>query len=827
MWQSKPFTADVKMTAKTNHCNNKLSKLEASMILSNSPNIIIKNSRASFVIHYTITLFTVAFLLITAFVAIQAQDSTPVGSPGGARRIPLGSNSPNSDSKSKLAVAPTIQRTSSVDQQALGERRAENGQKQSGHTLTQSTDNDEATVELLKSTTPVAPSLDIGSRQTRATTRKHSSTSTTLGSDVETTTTIQPSSSSLASDVSTTEVDSDEVDRLRRRKKKKQEIEEEEQDDEDEAMEREKIRRKKLKLLNSRKNNATIAAQDTLTVTEPSAGISTRIPANKQTGELEDLMSPTSKTTSTTTTIHKPRLQDTVSATTPVIKQKSHHHHKHTSIDGDEFLDDAKSITKRPPMPDFSKVKLVGENQSIEGLAPEKFNTSFTTQSMETTTPSNSNIPKIGTGNKTSSTSELFTLPNISKSSNESNLTSQQHKDLDSRSPITQSTSLGKRLTTILADSKNKLTKQVTNPPSTTSANRFAYSKQYSTTTMMTPTTTTENVFVQVYNQSDPTHAVRITNSTEHIDWSKLVKVVFKSAKDNHTVYTVVMNSSELSNHPINDWSNELPKLLQNDFEKLISKWSNVFPADHLMTDLSKIIIEKVSATPNASIPAHFMAKLNESLVSNHTPFEKNSNKSIIHPINLSNVNHTNQSLANSLTNQIQPQNNTLLHKNGTKSYPDSKVSHPEGSKPDSNSGMTLSSPKPSNMHPSDNAKTAPYLSSSRDLSDGQKNVIVPAKQQGRSPTAERANSTTDSKNYFRNTTIHHDTKLNSTSVDDVNKGNKTLIEIMRDMNEEHSKLENDVKEQGDALRHFIVVCSVAVVVATSLVVALIVLLMR
>lgn len=840
------------------------------MISSNTSKALIKNSRISFVISYTITLFTAGFLLITALVAIQAQDASPLT---GTRRIPLSSGSvTTSDSKSKSASPVTIQqRTSLIEdnpvQQVPEVKKADNDQKLSEHNVAHSTDNDEIAAEQLKSTTSVAPAPDTGTRQTRATTRKHS-TSTTLGSDTETTTAIQPiSSSSPATDNVSTELESDDVERDRlirkKSKKKKQEAEEEDEEDDDDEAERERARKKKLKL--ARKNNATTTAPESPSSTSQlSSGVVTKLATAKQapqptTGTVASLgeIQVSSPAPKIPTTVRKHRPSDSATATSPTVRQKTHHRHKHPIEDDD--LDETKGITKRP-LPDFSKVKLVGANHSIDNSTKSNINTAPTIISTQApdisslhsastaSTTSDWNISTPGTVSKHSMLAEPLTLPTISRSSNDTNST--HHEDLDSRSPVSQSTNLGKRLTTIIADTRNKLLKQSTSQPTTTATSRFAYSKPYSTTTMMTPLVqtkpTTESTYVQFINQSDPSQAVRFENTTEQLDWSKLVKVVFKSAKDNHTVYTVVMNSSELSNHPINDWSNELPNLLKNDFEKLISKWSNVFPVHHLMADLGKIIIEKVSVVSNTSTPTHVIAQLNESLAlakpidhpSNLTTavIQKIANKNIsVSPsspnLNFSNpiqnnriVLHSNATNNTSQNLSIQKiLNDTPLHRNSTKSHFDIKKSHPDGFKYDSNSNMTLSSPKPMDQARS----TTPWSSSSlRDLggplaTGGQKQAVPPSNSQ-----VERTNSN-DPKNYPRNTTGLQNPLSNSTSLDEANKGNRSLIDLMKDVNEEHSKLENNVKEQGDSLRHFIVICSVAVVVATSLIVALVVLLTR
>lgn len=53
--------------------------------------------------------------------------------------------------------------------------------------------------------------------------------------------------------------------------------------------------------------------------------------------------------------------------------------------------------------------------------------------------------------------------------------------------------------------------------------------------------------------------------------------------------------------------------------------------------------------------------------------------------------------------------------------------------------------------------------------------------------------------------------------------GSLSLVEMIKDMNDEHLRIEDNVKEQASSLRHFIIICSVLVVLATSLVVALLI----
>lgn len=54
-------------------------------------------------------------------------------------------------------------------------------------------------------------------------------------------------------------------------------------------------------------------------------------------------------------------------------------------------------------------------------------------------------------------------------------------------------------------------------------------------------------------------------------------------------------------------------------------------------------------------------------------------------------------------------------------------------------------------------------------------------------------------------------------------KNNKSIVELMKDINEDHTKLHNNVQEQASSLRKFIITSSICVVIATSIAVAIIV----
>lgn len=513
---------------------------------------------------------------------------------------------------------------------------------------------------------------------------------------------------------------------------------------------------------------------------------------------------------------------------------------------------------------DFSKVKLIGLNKYNESVANNQTNGQLSTVK-----------PIVSLGQPSSPSAPTITSSNPSESTASSVVGHQV--DLDSRSPSAQP-GFAKRLT-------NKWNRPTTPMPPTSPSSadtRFAYSKPYSSinTTQPTPNAPSSNnltaggMFVQILNPpADPKNRSSLaSNSSEdsNLDWSKLVKVVFKSARDNHTVYTVVMNSSELSNHPINDWSNELPRLLRGDFEKLIQKWSNVFPFDHLMIDLGKIIINKVSSSPstnNSLAKNAVLAKLNDTLPFNATagtrlpvgidsisqavlskPTETMSTFS--NSTNL--VNAADQTLKTPTSSLLKPvslnttvwplniQNHNYTQPLNTTHAKNDTAPRINGSMPiihfDTNSSMTSSSPRGLNISMDHIKSTIPW-SSSHDLSslpeaatrgavsNNSKSISSPIAEHGKTngPYVTVASTTPNTTGKLANVTSQPSRGEPKILHEDNAHGNHHLAEIMKDMNEEHIKLGNDVKEEAGSLRHFIIVCSISVVIATSLIMILIV----
>lgn len=839
------------------------------------------------VVDCTIALLTIAFLLVTALVGHKAQDlSSSVGGGNQARRVLVAPDvSMSADAKrDALARGKKVEEAGSTpflmpDDDMMPTEPNPNlaDVPEVGRVTLSAVSGSSEPARGATSGSPEATIIPTSSgepsfRQTRATTKKHSESPSSTESSTST--------SSTAARPATEEEDDEEDEsggktpppskkKIRRRKKKKPTstssttesdkvaTDEDPEQADSEAEEDPKDRLPDKKARHHYKNATAAASGNQGGITErgpklPDAGSTTQASASKVPASSTKKSAAGSKSRPTgaaTVLPVGPPLQRNPSVTSST-KQPAD-----SSLDH-EYYDDDESVktSSEPKLPvDYSKVKLVGLDKFNESVAQ---NHSILHSSTSKPEPSSS--------------SAVTTSLNPIETSLNSHGTSE---GLDSRSPSGQATVGGfaKRLTTILADSRNKLMPRPTTVPPPTSPSsstntRFAYSKPYSSTTMMTPVTqranlTAEGMFVQILDPSESGGSVKSDVSSQNntrgdnLDWSKLVKVVFKSARDNHTVYTVVMNSSELSNHPINDWSNELPRLFQDDFEKLIQKWSNVFPFDHLMIDLGKIIIDKVTATPstNRSLSkSPILAKLNETIPSNGTT-RLGASDSVIRPLSkvtgaiLSPGNATNPSNAtqasvlpgqsktsadnlkpnspNTSNQQAHNQNHThlldLVHsKNDMQHRNNSSLPSITF---ETNSSMLSASPKGLRNISMDYIKTTLPWSSSRDLSNlGRDNSSASGVGKINRPFVSVGSTASGAPTASDNSPGG---QQNYTNKDDLEAHH--IIGMMKDMTEEHTKLGNDVKEQAGSLRHFIIVCSVAVVVATSLIMVLIVKLLK
>lgn len=895
--------------------------------------------RSSFVIDYTITLLSVAFLLIAAlFAGLEAQDESSkepsLGGGNQARRALLAPdvsmsggggggdaqkaapetyhrNLASSEHKSKTladdnsgnsAIAsldddsvPTDQNQPSTD---APEKRKVTLSAVSGISQPMA-----STSKATGSSTKAPPTVistsgeQVSSRQTRATTaKKHISDSSASTTQPSTSSTSPTSSTSKA-----TEDDEDEEEeeskpttpptkpkRRRRRKKKptadsvksapgSDEDNDEEQTDTglEERQKSIKAARNK-KLIKQHQKNATMpSANSATTKLNQDSATSERAPLKQaasissttQSSEANAKLStaPNRKNDSSKNRLSAPALGSNLSggggARQPIADSSLDHEY----YDDDEPVvtgggGDSKLAAIEKPV-DFSKVKLVGLDKYNESVAINQ----SSNHSNVTAKPIPKSEPIIPSA-ATAPLNQIETMP-----TNDHRLSGEL---LDSRSPSAQSATGGfaKRLTNILTDSKNKLLRPTATTTTTTTplpptspssaVTRFAYSKPYSPATMIAPTEqrhnlTADGMFVQILTSNDSISRLSSTlnnSESDNIDWSKLVKVVFKSARDNHTVYTVVMNSSELSNHPISDWSNELPKLLQGDFEKLIQKWSNVFPLDHLMIDLGKIIINKVSASPttNASLSTSpVLAKLNETIPLNGTTHFGGSD-SVKHPPlkatptmfsanNITNpINVTQTPMASNKTTYAQLQSH---YQNHTHLFDLAQANNATALKNsslpsltfDTNPSMTSSSPRGLNVSMDYIKSTTPW-SSSRDLSnlnETQKRGVLLSNNSrafnrsladtGKTSSqfvtvgSNIVNIAAKPANVSDTLSDGHLKAANKDGVEDHH-----LAEIMKDMNEDHIKLGNDVKEQAGSLRHFIIICSVSVVLAISLIMVLV-----
>lgn len=407
---------------------------------------------------------------------------------------------------------------------------------------------------------------------------------------------------------------------------------------------------------------------------------------------------------------------------------------------------------------------------------------------------------------------------------NQTGLSSQ----LDGRSP-----GFGKRFNDNKQNNKQPKQQPTTtttqSPPTTTQIQTVARNNSSSSSKQLR-VPHSEGIYVQIMNQTiDETinkhQQIRATNLTSDLDWSKLVKVVFKSALDNQTLYTIVMNSSELNKHPINDWSMELPHLLERDFEKLVDKWSTVFPPDHLLTDISKIIFQRVSLMPNSSLTAN---RINETLSSKLNIMFRNN---LTEPFNLlsssgeSNTNTTLRPLSDLIKNSNNNNTNItsalVVNANGNDSSPSGRfeVSTQIGLDSRNNSLFNSSSPKPISFWTNNNNN----IMNSTSIGNGKTQLKWPQSsslnETKHIAPSDSVNKTSNSRKSVGNSHVENTAQILS--------NNKSLVEMVHGMNVEHVRIESNVKEQADSLRNFIILCSIASVIGTSMVVAIIIFLFK
>jgi hypothetical protein len=431
----------------------------------------------------------------------------------------------------------------------------------------------------------------------------------------------------------------------------------------------------------------------------------------------------------------------------------------------------------------------------------------------------------------------------------QANATSEQTKNhslaLDGRSPGP----LGKRITDMIAErTKSRpagpqpagTNKPVTFQPSTSTPASII-----STTTASAPTIPTPSMIVQATNQTGSNNTAKgekDANITTHLDWSKLVKVVFKSAHDNHTVHTVVMNSSELSQHPISDWTQELPILLERDFEKLVQKWSSVLPMDW-----SKDLRDKLTLNiyPNATrsingtstSPSPFNSTLAPGALKSHSDVSSTTTmKPLISAVSVANstttgyltgntntlstnqpiainstkplivVNSTNQPIAMNSINQPNVMNSTRFAINATKNATETFDPSRQITKLDK-TVVNVTTPATTTIRQDQLTNVPKVTASPTSSADFTTASLIEA--------GKAANKTITQQPQYPGRERNGD--LND----------KSIHEVIRNLRNENLKIEDDVREQGSSLRHFIIICSVSVVVATSLMVALIVLLFK
>lgn len=349
---------------------------------------------------------------------------------------------------------------------------------------------------------------------------------------------------------------------------------------------------------------------------------------------------------------------------------------------------------------------------------------------------------------------------------------------------------------------------------------------------------------------------VTLNETAGQLDWSKLVKVTFKSARDNQTIYTVIMNSSELSHHPISDWSSELPGLLKRDFDKLSQKWLHVFP--DLMRDLAGLITNRHPINGSQfkahEVRIHTLESGNQTS-SLPTAAPVPSATTLVAP----NASHTSltphvTSALPTTTSAPSPtpggQVSRTSQSNATNTATSAAVTRAET--PTTTSSTTIASLAPvggSSMGSSANQTISPTTASTQERASSQapQRVGLGGASTSTAEPGVAQNVTVDLAAPHRDTSSHLSQQPTTVMGDQaeperhLNAGlerpsrrpgwpggrNKTVSEIIQDIQDENLKIEDNVKEQGSSLKHFIIICSISTVIATSLVVALIMLLMK
>lgn len=353
-----------------------------------------------------------------------------------------------------------------------------------------------------------------------------------------------------------------------------------------------------------------------------------------------------------------------------------------------------------------------------------------------------------------------------------------------------------------------------------------------------------DGILVQIVNQTQQQQQHNNNNnngamlSGNDLDWSKFVKVVFKSALDNQTLYTIVMNSSELNKHPINDWSSELPQLLERDFEKLVDKWSTVFPADHLLSDISKIIVTKIGTMPISSSSSSLAANINETLstikpLANGNQqqddlkanYQSHNSDSSKFPYTMTTLRPLAELLNSSLSL------NGLNHGSASPIMSSNDSSSTEMAIELANNSFVNSSPRHGiNQNNNSNNNSANGLANPLSLNNNNKNknstdINTQTSNSIKNPTSQGPSGFNGSQSLVGKRPLGPDVhNLTDTAINNnnANIANKSLVDMVRGMNIEHVRIESNVKQQAESLRHFIIVCSVAIVAGTSVLVALI-----